>query len=313
MTLRENSDSLNSMSKQDRKRKTSLGVLFWIAAILLILVVFLFNRRNIEQVMESTGLVEVINQRIGTEETPEDNGIANNPDSAGDNDSAESDAQSEAVGEDGDAVDEDPAPEREENGSQDSASETQMDETTETEQTAENDNEAASESRENRRDRDASPDGDEPESDTSEQEEQTRERSYVISLVELSEDGSTAIISRERTISFVTSPLTKTIETLLNYPAESEGGRVRNLIPAGTRLERIWIEEGIAYMDFNEQFRFNPMGVEGQRFQIRQIVTTAVQFPTVDRVQILIEGQRVEFLGGEGTFIGQPLAPEDFR
>jgi hypothetical protein len=59
------------MSKQERKRKTSLGVLFWIAVILLILVVWLVNRQNIEQVMENTGLVEVINQRIGVDENAE--------------------------------------------------------------------------------------------------------------------------------------------------------------------------------------------------------------------------------------------------
>lgn len=43
-----------------QKRKTSLGCLFWIALILLVLVIFLFNRKRIETVLETTGFIDVI-------------------------------------------------------------------------------------------------------------------------------------------------------------------------------------------------------------------------------------------------------------
>jgi spore germination protein GerM len=53
------------------------------------------------------------------------------------------------------------------------------------------------------------------------------------------------------------------------------------------------------------------MGLEGLLAQLQQVVRTATQFSTVDAVQILIEGQNEEYLGGDGVYIGEPLTPED--
>ena len=44
-----------------RKKKASIGCLFWIALILLVLVVFLFNRDRIENVLEATGFIDILN------------------------------------------------------------------------------------------------------------------------------------------------------------------------------------------------------------------------------------------------------------
>ncbi len=43
-----------------RKNKSSIGCLFWIALILLVLVIFLFNRKTIENVLEATGFLNLI-------------------------------------------------------------------------------------------------------------------------------------------------------------------------------------------------------------------------------------------------------------
>ncbi|MFW6234973.1 MAG: hypothetical protein ACOC4I_06340, partial [Spirochaetota bacterium] len=53
-----------------KRSRSSLGVLFWIAFILLVLVVFLVNRPRIERVLESTQLVEVLQRRLQDEEPP---------------------------------------------------------------------------------------------------------------------------------------------------------------------------------------------------------------------------------------------------
>ncbi|MBN2509838.1 MAG: GerMN domain-containing protein [Spirochaetales bacterium] len=44
------------------KKKASIGCLFWVALILLVLVVFAFNKNRIDQVMEATGFMEIITQ-----------------------------------------------------------------------------------------------------------------------------------------------------------------------------------------------------------------------------------------------------------
>ncbi|MFA8442772.1 hypothetical protein, partial [Yoonia sp.] len=43
-----------------RKKKSSIGFLFWTALILLILVVFLFNKKTIDSVLENTGFMRIV-------------------------------------------------------------------------------------------------------------------------------------------------------------------------------------------------------------------------------------------------------------
>jgi len=46
---------------------------------------------------------------------------------------------------------------------------------------------------------------------------------------------------------------------------------------------------------------------------LRQIVYTATSFSTVNSVQFIIEGQREDYLGSEGTWIGSPLSRSSFQ
>jgi len=110
------------------------------------------------------------------------------------------------------------------------------------------------------------------------------------------------------------SPLTNSIISLLNGPASSESAAgCRTLIPAGTRLYSASVKNGVATLDFSEEFEFNPYGVEGYLGQVMQVVYTATNFSTVDSVQILIEGQKKGYLGSEGVWIGSPLSRSSFR
>ncbi len=95
------------------------------------------------------------------------------------------------------------------------------------------------------------------------------------------------------------------------HPSELSND-VLSLIPEGSELIGARIEGGIAFLDFNEQFRFNALGIEGYSAQVEQIVFTATEFSTVDKVQFLVDRQRIEYLGGEGFWVGGPLGREDF-
>jgi len=57
---------------------------------------------------------------------------------------------------------------------------------------------------------------------------------------------------------------------------------------------------------------YNHYGIEGYAGQLKQVVYTATAFPTVQDVQILIEGSKRDYLGGEGVFIGKPLSRNSF-
>ncbi len=109
------------------------------------------------------------------------------------------------------------------------------------------------------------------------------------------------------------SPLTFTIEALLKGPSLSERSHgMSSLIPEGSRLISATVKDGIAYLDFNENFQFNPLGTDGYQAQLQQIVYTATEFPSVQSVQILIEGKKIDYLH-EGIYVGNPLSRESFR
>jgi spore germination protein GerM len=73
----------------------------------------------------------------------------------------------------------------------------------------------------------------------------------------------------------------------------------------------VWIENGVAYLDFSESIKFNQFGSEGLRAELRQIVYTATEFPTVEAVQILVNGTRLDYLSSEGIYIGKPLTRQN--
>jgi len=132
-------------------------------------------------------------------------------------------------------------------------------------------------------------------------------------FIRVSDEGKIIIKSVLRPVPSSGSPLSISIRTLLEGPRPNElSNDILSLIPEGSRLIGARIEGGVAFLDFNEQFRFNALGIEGYKSQVEQIVYTATEFPTVRKVQFLVEGQRIEYLGGEGFWVGGPLGREDF-
>ena len=107
--------------------------------------------------------------------------------------------------------------------------------------------------------------------------------------------------------------MTDAINALLAGPLPPEQAKdCMTLIPAGTKLLGASVKDGVATLNFNENFEFNSVGVEGYIAQLMQIVYTATEFPTVKSVQFLIEGKRKDYLGSEGQWIGSPLSRSTF-
>lgn len=133
-------------------------------------------------------------------------------------------------------------------------------------------------------------------------------------FVFIGEDGTLSRKMITRTVEKNDSPLVTNINLLLAGPNQSESNKgYRNLIPAGTKLLSASVRDGIAYLNFNEQFEFNTVGMDGYQAQLMQVVFTATEFSTVDSVQFLIEGQKKDYLGSEGVWIGSPLSRGSFN
>ena len=110
------------------------------------------------------------------------------------------------------------------------------------------------------------------------------------------------------------SPLTTAINNLLSGPTADEAEKgYMSLIPEGTKLLGARVANKTATLNFSENFSFNRYGVQGYLGQLMQIVYTATSFSTIDNVQFLIEGQKLEYLGGEGVWIGSPLSRISFK
>jgi spore germination protein GerM len=132
-------------------------------------------------------------------------------------------------------------------------------------------------------------------------------------FIQVDNDGAISRHEVKRTVSSSEFPLTDALNALLAGPSADELSRnYITLIPAGTRLLSAQVRGSTAYVDFSEPFMYNRYGIEGYAGQLKQVVYTATSFPTVKDVQILIEGSRRDFLGGEGVYIGKPLSRASF-
>ena len=133
-------------------------------------------------------------------------------------------------------------------------------------------------------------------------------------FVNIDGDGSVVRQVIKRKVPKSDSPLTASINLLLKGPDTtiSAERNLMSLIPAGTKLLSAKVQGGVAYLNFNEAFEINTYGVEGYIHQLEQIVYTATSFSTVNSVQFLIEGQKRDYLGSEGQWIGSPLSRNSF-
>lgn len=129
-------------------------------------------------------------------------------------------------------------------------------------------------------------------------------------------DGDGAVVRQmiKREVAKSDSPLTTAINLLLQGPdtTKSVERNCMTLIPAGTKLLSAKVQGGVAYLNFNEAFEINTYGVEGYIHQLEQIVFTATAFSTVSSVQFLINGEKRDYLGSEGQWIGSPLSRNSF-
>lgn len=132
-------------------------------------------------------------------------------------------------------------------------------------------------------------------------------------FVSVDQNGTISMKGVIRPIPQSDSPLRDALATLLKGPTSQEINLgLLTMIPSGTTLRGVTVRGDTAYVDFSESFRFNSLGIDGMKAQLRQVVYAATEFPTVKKVQFLIEGKKVEYLGTEGVSINEPLSRSSF-
>ena len=146
---------------------------------------------------------------------------------------------------------------------------------------------------------------------TSESKNLRKSRLFLISV---DDDGGFDLKGVVRSIPYEDSPLKETLLSLLDGPTSSEINQgYLNIIPEGTILNTVYVKGNTAYIDFSEEFQFNPLGTVGLEAQLQQVVYTATEFSNIDDVQVIIDGEVRRFLSSEGTSISDPLSRSSFQ
>jgi hypothetical protein len=98
---------------------------------------------------------------------------------------------------------------------------------------------------------------------------------------------------------------------LLAGPTSDELERgLHSEVPVGTRLLDVALTDGLSTVDLSDDYAAGG-GTLSMTARIAQVVFTATQFENSDRVLFWMEGRPIEFFGGEGIVLGEPVARMD--
>lgn len=113
------------------------------------------------------------------------------------------------------------------------------------------------------------------------------------------------LVPEQRTVPQNNHPAQTALELLLAGPTRSD---LTALFPAGVKLHSVAVRDHVAYADFNDALvKNNHTGSAGEILQVAAIVNTLTNFSDIERVQILVDGQRVPTLAGH-LDVSEPLS-----
>lgn len=106
---------------------------------------------------------------------------------------------------------------------------------------------------------------------------------------------------------------TAAVNALLVGPsAPEQAAGVGTSIPAGTELLGLSIDRGIATVDLSGTFDSGG-GSLSMFNRLAQLTYTLTQFPTVDGVNLRLDGEAVTVFSGEGIILDQPMTRRSYR
>jgi spore germination protein GerM len=112
------------------------------------------------------------------------------------------------------------------------------------------------------------------------------------------------LVAQTHTVTKNDQPAQTAIELLLSGTQNKE---ITSVVPRGTKLQHFWIKDGVAYVDFNNKLLATGGGSTSEILLVGAIVNTLTEFPNVQKVQILVDGKKIDTLSGH-LDIGEPLS-----
>lgn len=140
--------------------------------------------------------------------------------------------------------------------------------------------------------------------------QQTTEETTSVAVYHL-RDGRVAPVNR--TVDATPAAARAALAALLEGPTtEERAAGLATAIPAGTTLEDVSLEDGVATVDLSEEFD-DGGGSASMQARVAQVVATLTRFPTIERVAFRIDGRPAETIGGEGVVVDPPLGRRDIE
>ncbi len=108
----------------------------------------------------------------------------------------------------------------------------------------------------------------------------------------------------------LTDNIRRVIDELVSGP---RNGGVAT-IPSSTRIRAVFANQGIAYIDFSRDIVDDFSGGTAAEYTLVSslVQTIAANFPEIDGVRILVEGEEATTIGGH-LYISTVLRPKDWR
>jgi len=98
-----------------------------------------------------------------------------------------------------------------------------------------------------------------------------------------------------------------TVKELIKGP---ENSNLVKTIPEGTKLLSLQVVDGIAYVNFSKEFKNNHWGGSaGETHTIFSVVNTLAKIEGIDKVQFLLEGEKLDSLAGHFD-CSRPFTPD---
>ena len=134
-------------------------------------------------------------------------------------------------------------------------------------------------------------------------------------LLDDRDGGDPALVPVLRVVPRSPAVATAALRQLLLGPSLVErtaNPRLRTAIPSGAKLLGVRISNGLATVNLTSRFEFGG-GSMGMFGRLAQLAYTATQFPTVTRVNLLLDGEPVTVFSSEGIILERPLTRAQFR
>jgi hypothetical protein len=116
-----------------------------------------------------------------------------------------------------------------------------------------------------------------------------------------------------RTVPKTDTPAKAAMEELLKGVTPDESGaQLSSAIPAGTTLNGVTIDQGVATVDLSRTFESGG-GSLSMSERVAQVVYTLTQFASVTSVRFELDGTAVTSIGGEGVVVDPPQTRADWE